>query len=140
MNRRFSAVLLFSLLFVLPLTASAAVAASPGSTQTVFGIPVSQRITGLAADTVYVLDCETAASTEADQTGTSDSAGVLNFFVAPSVYGQNFYNLTITNAAGASQTTFTVSNMDIMPYIVVLITVSILFSIIGMFTKKGGII
>ena len=129
----------FALLFAIPTFASAAVAASPGSTSTVLGIPVQQRVTGLAASTAYYLDCETSTATESDQEVSSDAAGVLVVTCYPSVTGANLYNLTITDAAGASQTTWTVTNTDIMPYILVLVTVSILFAVVGMFTKKGGI-
>ncbi len=128
----------FAFLLVAP-QVHAAVAASPGSTTTILGVPVQQRVTGLAADTAYYLDCETTASTESDQELVSDAAGVLVLTCYPSVTGANVYNLTITNAAGAQQTTWVVTNTDIMPYLLVLITVSILFGVIGMFTKKGAI-
>ncbi len=137
MNRKYIGAIILSLILVLPLSASAAVAASPGSTTTVFGLPVSERVTGLAADTVYYLDCETTASTEADQEVTSDSSGTLTVTCLPTVTGQNLYNLTITDGAGASQVTWTVDNMDIMPYIMILIYVSILFGIIGIFGGKS---
>lgn len=139
MKRYTKSLLMLSLLFVLPLAASAAVAASPGSAQTVLGIPVQERITGLTASTAYYLDCETSTSTEADQSLTSDAAGVIVLTCYPAVTGSNLYNLTITNAAGASQTTWTITNLDIMPYIVILVTVSVLFGVIRIFTKKGGI-
>ena len=130
---------ILALTFVLALAltpfASAAVAASPGSTTTVMGMPVTQRITGLAASTDYYMDCETAASTEADQELTSDSAGVISLTCYPSVYGANLYNLTITNAAGASQTTWTVTNMDVIPYIIPLIVLGIVFGIMRSFKK-----
>jgi hypothetical protein len=139
MNRKYLAFLAFSLLFLLPMGASAAVAASPGSATTVLGIPVQQRITGLTASTTYYLDCETSASTEADQTLTSDSAGVIVLTCYPSVTGENLYNLTLTNADGAQQTTWTVTNLDIMPYILVMVTVAIIFSIVRMFSGKRGL-
>ena len=139
MNRFTKSMIILSLLFVLPMGASAAVAASPGSATTVLGIPVQQRVTGLTASTVYYLDCETSTSTEADQTLTSDAAGVLVLTCYPAVTGQNVYNLTLTNAAGAQQTTWTITNQDIMPYILVLITVTVLFGVIRMFSGKRGL-
>ncbi len=137
-KRYFALFAFFAFLLVAP-QVHAAVAASPGSTTTILGVPIQQRVTGLAANTAYYLDCETAASTESDQTLQSDAAGVLVLTCYPAVTGANLYNLTITNAAGASQVTWTVTNTDIMPYLLILVTVSILFAVIGMFTKDGGI-
>lgn len=120
---------IFLLSLVLVPNVAAAVAATPGSTTTIMGMPVSQRITGLTADTAYYLDCETSTSTEADQSLTADSAGVISLSVAPTVYGANLYNLTLTDANGASQITFTVNNMNIIPYILPLIVIAVLFGI-----------
>lgn len=136
MNKRitaFGAVLLFA--FVLLPSVSAAVAATPGSTTTLMGMPVSQRITGLSADTTYYLDCETATSTEADQTLISDSSGVIECVCYPAVYGSNLYNLTLTNAAGASQITWNVNNMDIIPYLIPIIVIAIVFGVMKSFKK-----
>ena len=132
MNKKYIIGIMFALLLAIPLGV-AAQSASPGSINTVFGIPVSQSFTGLTASTEYELRC-TSNSNASTITFDSDSDGEATVTVTAAEYGQNNYALW-TAAGSGDVLTFTIDNMDIMPYIVILITVSILFSVIGMFTK-----
>ncbi len=126
-------------LLVLPYTAGAASvvthgSASPGSTSTIFGMPIIQTFSGLDVSSAYILYDETGGN--ATTSFSSDTAGKALVTVVPTAYGQNVYVLRL--AGGVQALTFSVDNMDIMPYLIVLITVVIIFSVIGMFTGKGG--
>ena len=134
MNKKLPVLFIFALLFVIPLGVVAQTA-SPGSTITVFGIPVTQTFTGLTASTAYhVVD---TTGTNVTWTINADTAGEATITVTPAVYGQNTYAVCL--AAGSLDVLlFSIENMDIMPYIIILITISILFSVLKMFTGKGG--
>ena len=133
MNKKFIVGIMFAFLFVIPLGV-AAVSVTPGSTTTVFGIPVTQNFTGLTASTAYGVTDYTG--TNSTVTFNSDSDGKASVTLTPSTYGQNSYALHL-GASGADVALFSVENMDIMPYIVILITISILFGVLRMFTSKN---
>ena len=136
MNKKVFVGFMFALLFVIPLGVSAQ-SVSPGAATTTFGIPVTQSFTGLTASTAYGVTDYTG--TNSTVTFNSDSNGNAVVTLTPSVYGQNSYALHL-GASGKDVLTFSVENMDIMPYIIILITISILFGILKMFTGKGGLI
>ena len=136
MNKKLAVMVMFAFLFVMVPAVSATVVASPGSTSTIMGLPVQQRITGLTPASTYYLDCETSTSSEADQSGlVADSAGVITVTCYPAVYGANLYNLTLTNAAGASQATWTIDNMDIIPYLLPVIIIAVILGFMKSFKR-----
>ncbi len=135
MNKKIFAVLVFSLLFVIPLGASAAASMTPGTTTTVFGIPVTESFRGLTADTAYEVRCTSSSNDTTAFTSDSDGEGTVT--ITPPAYGQNVMVLCLA-AGGSDVLNFTIDNMDIMPYIIILITISILFGVLKTFTGKGG--
>ncbi len=138
MDRRIYVAITFALLFVIPLGVSAAASVTPGSSTTTFGIPVTQSFAGLTADTAYDVRCTSYSN--ATVTFTSDSAGEATVTITPSAYGQNTYVLCL-DAGGPDVLNFSLENMDVMPYIIILITISILFGVLKMFTGgKGGLL
>ncbi len=138
MDRRIYVAITLALLFAVPLGAVAQTAV-PGTTTTVFGIPVSQRFTGLTADTAYDVVCYSGANETVNF--VTDAAGAATVTVTCPAYGQNNFAVGLTGAGGPDVILFSVDNMDIMPYIVILITISILFGVLRMFTGgKGGLV
>ena len=140
MNKKFIVGIMFALFLVIPLGAVAlhpTSSVTPGSKTTVFGIPVTQSFTGLQTSTAYEIRCPgTAAASNTTWSFTSDSSGEATVTVTPPAYGQNTFS--VHEVGYAESCAFTVENMDIMPYIIILITISILFSVLKMFTGKGG--
>ena len=136
MNKKILVLFTFALLFAIPLNAAAA-ASTSGPSNSVMGMPVPRSFTGLTVDTDYDVICTSDGNSTTDL--VSDSDGKASVTVTPPEYGQNTYVLTL-DGGGAAVVTFSIDNLDIMPYIIVLITVTILFSVIKMFSGgKGGI-
>ncbi len=143
MNKKHFAVLTLALLFALPLLARPVAAYSlsvtPGSTTTVFGIPVTYTVTGCEPSTGWdVIETEAGVNTTIHDSLQSDSSGVLRFTLTPDDYGANVYYVNGEAAGQGAEVSFTVDNMDIMPYIIILITISILFGVLKTFTGKGS--
>lgn len=146
MNRR-KVLLTFALvafLVAIPALAAPVAAASQGSgsgpTTTVLDAPVQWTFTGLDASTAYELICTTGSNYTVVETATSDSNGKLTLTV-DYFYdtGSNSYCLDL-DATGMTHVQFNIDNFDIMPYIVLMITVTILMSILGMFgSRRGGL-
>ncbi len=142
MNRKFLVVFTFAILFVLPLLASPVVAytlsSTPQSTTTTFGIPVGFTVTGAKpADTYYVVEVENSVNTTIYAALVADSSGTFTFTITPDDYGTNMYYVGGVAAGAGVEITFAIDNMDIMPYILILITISILFGVLQMFTGGG---
>ncbi len=137
MNKRVWVLFTFALLFVIPLGV-AAQSVNPGTTTTTFGIPVQQTLTGLAASTAHDVRCTSYSNDTVEF--TTDSDGKATVSLTPPEYGQNTYVVCL-DAGGSDILTFSIENMDIMPYIIVLITISILFGVLRMFTGgRGGLV
>lgn len=126
------AVFLTALILVAPV-ASAAAAVTPGSTSTVMGLPVTQAFTGLTASTSYTLYDETG-SNSTTYVFVTDSAGAASVTITPGAYGQNIYKLRLTSG-GTAVLTFSVDNMDIIPYLLPVIIISVIFTFVAMFRK-----
>lgn len=140
MNKRsYAALALLALFLAIPIYGVSAAASSNGPTNPVMGMPVSISIRGATASTAYEVICITGSNYTVIESITSDSSGYFQFTVNYYYgYGQNSYVVRL-DAAGADLLTFNIDNMDIVPYLVILITVSILFGIMRMFGgRKGG--
>ncbi len=127
----FLAVFLLALYLVSPVVAAAAV--SPGSTSSIAGFPVTQSFTGLTASTSYTIHCSTNGNSS-EAVFTSDSAGAATVTLTPPSTEINTYTLRLT--AGSNVVlTWNVDNLNIMIYLLPLVTLMILFGVIGAITK-----
>lgn len=115
---------------------SAATDASPGSTSTVMGMPVQQAFSGLVAGQDY--DLVDTTGTNSTVTLTADSDGELTTWITPLEYGANSYvfqHATDHDLASALYE-FQIDNMDVIPFLMPVIMLSIVLMIVGGI-KKG---
>lgn len=134
-RRKLFALSVLTIFFVIPVYVVSAATAN-GPTNTVMGMPVTISIRSAAASTAYEVVCTTGTNYTVVDSISSDSSGYFQFTVNYFYqYGQNSYAVRL-DGAGAQLLTFNIDNMDIVPYLVILITVGILFSILKTFT--GG--
>jgi hypothetical protein len=127
-----------AVLFLVPLIGLQQVAAaneqgvlSPGSTTTIMGMPVIQTGKNFAADT----DCTVVdADNNTIVTFTTDSDGKCSFTISEySDYGSNqFY---VQTGAGSFDVSFSINNMDVLPYLIPVIVIAVIFSLMKAFSK-----
>jgi len=96
------------------------------------GFPVTQSFTGLTASTEYRISCTTDGNSSV--TFTSDSDGKATVTQTPPDTGANTYELRLS-AGSSSLASWTVENMDIMIYILPLMSLMIIFGILGAVVK-----
>lgn len=126
----FLAFFVVALYLVAPVVAAAD--ASPGSTTSIAGFPVTQTFKGLTASTAYDVRCTSDGNSTIEF--TSDSDGKASVTISPPDYGINTYVVCL-DAGGADVLTFSIDNMDIMIYLLPMIGLMITFAIISAVLK-----
>ena len=134
MNKKlvFLALLVCGLYLVAPVAAAAGI--SPGSTSSIAGFPVTQTFSGLTASTSYEIFCTTDGNSS-QVVFTSDSDGGATVTLTPPNSGVNTYELRL-DAGGNVVLTWNVDDLDIMIYMLPMLTLMIVFALIGAISKS----
>lgn len=123
-------VMLFSFAFISPALAAAEL--SPEGPTLIAGIPFQFTCTGLNASKGFGVSIDAGTTWEAN--GTSDADGDAVFSVTITTSGE--YTLGIYDGYAPVQDTISISVIDlvemIMPYVILIVTLSVLFGVVGM--------
>lgn len=119
-----------------PMSVKAAASVTPGSTTTIMGMPVTQVFKGLTASTAYDLILTTGTNQTLADGVVSDSDGELSVTVSTfDGYGQNAYVLQLDSGSAAAVVQFNIENMDVIPYVLPMIILSVLITVVASIRK-----
>lgn len=133
MKKSYTLFALFLFGLVLIPNVAATVAGTPGSTSTIMGIPVTESFTGLTASTSYTVTCITGSNVS--WSFVADSSGKGTVTVTPNAYGANTFHVHLTTGIQSSVYSFSIENMDIIPYLIPLIVIGVILGVMKSFKK-----
>jgi len=126
-----------SLIMVIPLQNVVAVTGtiSPASATGLVDTPVNFKVTGLVASVTYDVQVNTVVRS----THTADGNGAFLFSITQSVAG--FYSIRVCNTTTddiVATASLTVNDLveDMMPYIILFVTITILFGVVAKLKLK----